>query len=274
MLDTIEVRTAQGTLLALSLADVLSGLIVENVDGLDPVKATVVSSSFAGVDGTQYQSSRREDRNIVIRVGLEPDYVTTTVRDLRNRLYDFFMPKSPVDLRFYDSSGFAVDISGVVETCETALFTKEPAVDISIICFDPDFIQPSPLGGFSGMSTSGTTETLVTYEGTVETGVNFVLNVDRPLTEFTIYHRPPDGKLRTLDFAASMVAGDVLTISTVSGTKGATLTRAGSDSSILRGISPQSNWIELMRGDNYFRVYALGASIPFEITYVNRYGGL
>lgn len=273
MLTMVQVTNSQGSLLNLPLEDISGGLIVEEITGLDPVKATLVSSSFAGFDGSQYHSSRRENRNITMRLGLEPDYVTTSVQDLRRRVYSFFMPKTEVKLRFIMSDGFMVDIFGRVESCETAHFTQEPAVDISLLCFDPDFVDPTPVV-VNGSTTSDTTETLISYIGSVETGIELVLNVDRTLTEFTFYHRPPDGTLRTLDFAAPLQAGDVLTINTVPGSKTVTLNRSGTNSSILYGVSPQSNWIELIPGDNYIRVYAEGAAIPYSITYANRYGGL
>lgn len=273
MLTTVEVRNSQGDLLSLPLEDATAGFIVADIQGLDPVKATLVSSSFAQLDGTQYQSSRREARNIVIRLELDPDYITTSVRDLRNRLYDFFMPKAEVNLRFIMSDDLSVDIMGRVETCESPLFTQNPDIHISVMCFKPDFIDLVPVE-LSGETTATSTETMVPYEGTVEAGIQFVLNVDRTLTEFTFYHRPPDGSLRTLDFAAPLEDGDVLTISTVPGAKGATLTRDGTDSPILYGISPQSNWIAFSRGENHIRVYAEGDEIPFDIVYTPRYGGL
>ncbi len=273
MLTKVEVRTIQGALLSLTLEDVSTGLIVEDIQGLDPVKATIVSSTFAQQDGAQYHSSHRDMRNITLKLGLEPDYAITSVKDLRNHLYSFFMPKSEIYLRFYDDSGLTVNITGRVETCDAPLFSKEPQVDISILCFDPDFLDLEPIE-LTGSSTSTTTETLVTYDGTVDTGVEFVLSIDRTLTEFTFYHRPPDGTLRTMDIAGSFVAGDVVTISTVFGAKKATLTRTGTISSILYAVSPQSNYHELMHGDNYIRIYATGAAIPYAITYTNRYGGL
>jgi len=273
MLTLVEVRTSQGDLLGISLDDISDGFVIENIEGLDPVKATLVSSSFARMDGEQYQSSRRETRNIKIRLGLEPDYVTGTVRDLRRRLYTFFMPKSVVNLKFYMSSGLIVDIAGRVESFETPLFTKEPAVDISVVCFDPDFISPTP-GTLSGVSTATMTETLLHYDGSVESGIVIVLPINRTISALTIYHRPPDGTLRLLDFSAPLIAGDNLTISTVVGDKRAQMTRSGTVSSVLYGVSPQSSWIELLPGDNYIRVYALGAGIPFDLGYKNRYGGL
>jgi hypothetical protein len=273
MLNMVEVRNRQGDLLSFPLNDVSEGYIVEDIQGLDPVKATIVSSSFARLDGEQYQSSRRDLRNITFRIRLEPDHVTNSVRSLRNRLYVFFMPKAEIELRFYDTDGLVVNISGRVESFEAPLFTDKPVANISILCLSSDFIELSGVE-LSGVTTSGSTETLLEYDGTIETGIEFVLTVNRPLSEFTFYHRPPDDALRSMDFSAPLIAGDVLTINTVPGSKGATLNRFAFDTSILYGISPQSNWIELMHGENYIRVYAEGAAIPFDIRYVNRYGGL
>lgn len=273
MLYKVEVRNAQGALLSLPLDDVSSGLVVQDIQGLDPVKATIVSSNFAQLDGTQYHSSRREARNIIMVLGLEPDYVMASVRDLRNSLYSFFMPKSEIFLRFYMDEGLTVNIMGRVETFEAPLFAKEPKAFISILCFDPDFLDLDPVE-LTGSSTSTTDETTITYDGSVETGLVFVLNVNRTLGAFTFYFKPPDGTLRSMDFAASLVTGDVLTINTVSGAKGATLTRAGTNSSLLYAVSPQSNWHELQNGDNKIRIYATGAAVPYTLTYTARYGGL
>ena len=273
MITKVEVRTTAGTLLTLPLDDISDGFVIEGIDGLDPVKATITSSGFANLDGAQYQSSRRETRNIVLGIGLEPDYVTNTVRDLRTHLYQFFMPKSQVSLRFYMSDGLTVDILGRVESFESPLFTKEPAVAISVICFDPDFTELDPVE-IDDETVADSSEILVTYNGSVETGIIFELDVDRTLAEFTIYHRPPDGVVRSLDFAASLVADDVVKIDTIVGEKSAILTRASTDSSVLYGVSPQSTWIQLQPGDNYLRVYAVGAAIPFSIKYTTRHGGL
>lgn len=275
MLTQVEVRTDQGALLTLPLQDVSQGLIVEDIQGLDPVKATIVSSSFAQLDGEQYQSSRREKRNLIIKLALEPDYAVGSVQGLRNLLYQFFMPKSRVRLRFFSVDQPTVDIEGRVETFVAPKFTKEPSATMSILCFDPDFRTPTPVI-VPGTTVASGLETTHNYLGTVETGFVFRLMVDRNISEFTIYHRPSDDSLRALEFQAPtpMIAGDVLTISTQPGNKYATLTRAGIDTSILYGISPQSNWINLFPGPNKLRVYAEGAAVPYSIEYTTKYGGL
>lgn len=273
MLTKVEVRTAQGVLLVLTLDNISNGYVVEDILGLDPVKATLVSSTFANFDGAKYQSSRRETRNILFKLGLEPNYITASVRDLRTNLYSFFIPNTVVDLRFFMSDGLTVDIQGRVETFDAPLFMKEPKVDISILCFDPDFVGITPIV-VNENTVSDLDDFTIPYEGTVETGIQFVLNVDRVLTEFTIYHRSADNILRTFDFAASLEADDILTINSVVGSKYITLSRLSTLSSLLYGKSPPSNWIELMPGDNEIRVYATGAPIPFSITYTPRHGGL
>lgn len=273
MLTRVDVSTPQGDLLSFQLDDDTSGFIVKNIDGLDPVKATLTSSNFAGVDGAQYQSSRRETRNILIKLGLEPDPLTDTVRGLRNRLYGFFMPKAKVDLKFYDDEGITATISGVVEDAPTPLFTETPEMVVSIICFEPDFLDTVP-GHFDGTSVSSDSMSIISYPGTSETGTIVTLNVNRSMSDFTIYHQPPNDNLRQLDFSASLLSGDVLTISSVKGDKGIILNRGGTESSLLYGMSPQSSWIELMPGVNHIRLYATGAGVPYTIDYTTRYGAL
>ena len=273
MITKVEVRSPLGQLLTLDLVDVEDGLVVEDIEGLDPVKATLVSSSFAQLDGGHYQSSRRETRNIIITLGLEPNYVSTSVRDLRNQLYAFFMPKSSVNLRFFMEDDLVVSIDGRIESFDSILFTQEPKVTISLICYDPDFVELESVV-VEGDTVSNTDEFVIDYAGTVETGILFTLMVDRTLDAFTIYHIAGDDIIRTLDFAASLVADDILTINTVVGDKSVVLTRAAVDSSLLYGMTPQSNWIELHQGINHFRIYAIGDPIPFTIEYTTRYGGL
>lgn len=273
MLATIEIRNAQGGTLSLPLVDISNGYALEEVNGLDPVKATLVSSSYAAIDGALYQSARREPRNITMVIGLEPDYVATSVRDLRTALYSFLMPKTLVELRFIMEDLSTFYIMARVESLETVFFSAEPQVNVSLMCFDPDFLELDPIVE-DGVTVETSTETLVTYGGTVETGFVFELLVDRILTEFTIYNRLPDDSIQSMDFAIDLESGDVLTVSTIVGNKYVNLLRAGITSSVLYGLSPQSTWLELQPGDNNLRVYAVGAPIIWSLTYSARHGGL
>lgn len=273
MISLVEIENAQGATLALPLREVSEGLYIQEIEGLEPVKATIVSSGFAQMDGSQYQSSRRESRNLVFKLGIDPDFKNQTPRDVRNTLYNFLMPKTEVKVTFVSDDMDTVEIYGRVETLDPKIFAKDQVATSSVICFDPDF-KALDTNLVPGFTTSDDDELDVLYEGTVETGVELQININRSISELTIYHRSPDGSVRTMDISAPLVAGDVLTIVTVSGNKGVVLTRAGVDSSLLYATSPQSYWLELLRGINHIRLYTAGAPIPYTITYRDRYGGL
>lgn len=273
MLTKVDVLVPQGQTVLLSLQNPANGYVVKDIDGLDPVKAVIVSSHFASMDGEEYQSSRREKRNIIIKLDLKPEYTSGTVRDLRNRLYGIFMPKTTVRLRFYEEDETFVDIYGMVESFDCPLFIKDPEATISLLCFDSDFYTPDPII-VNGNTTPYDTEILIDYEGTVETGIQLHMNVNRTLPAITIHHRLTGGSVRDLAFVAPLIAGDVLDISTVSGDKGATLLRGGISSSVLYGVSPVAIWTNLFPGSNYIRVSSGGAPIAYTIEYTNKYGGL
>lgn len=272
MVYKIEALNTQGETLVLPLGDFSNGYLVKPIDGLDPVDANVVSSSFANVDGEQYQTSRREARHIVMKLGLKMG-AAGSVGSLRTKLMRFFMPKATVRLRFFREDGPDVDIYAVVEKFNCPLFVKEPEATLNLKCHKPDFYVPD-IYGSSNYTTPGLDEHYIEYDGSVETGFEFRMTVNRSISQFTIYHRSGEEAIHRMLFAEPLIAGDVLTISTVSGDKRATLTRAGSDSSLLFGISPDSSWINLFPGPNYIRVYAEGAAIPYTITYFSKHGGL
>ena len=273
MLTKVEVRNAAGSVLTLPLQDISGGYTLKDIEGVDPVKATVVTSSFATFDGVQYESARRDFRNVILKLGFSPDWVTTTPKALRDNLYKWFMTKQQVELRFYEDSGLTTRIVGRVESLVSPRFTADPDATASVICFKPDFIGMTN-ETISGNSVADSTESTVSYIGTVETGFLFTLNVNRSISGFALYQRGDDGVQYELDFAATLVSGDVVKIGTEPGNKYATLTSGGVESSILYGISPASPWLVLSPGSNKLRLLISGAAIPYTIAYTDKYGGL
>ena len=261
--------------LSLPLGDISNGYLLSNLEGLDPVKATIVTTSFASMDGTQEQAVKREARNLIFHISFKPDYasVDTTAGELRNALYSWFMPKSKITMRFHSTDKPDVTIQGTVETFPSPLFTAQPSASISVMCVLPDFI-PDDISVFNGNTVTGTTETILTYNGTVDTGFIFRMPITATSSGFTIYHRSADDTLSSLQFSANLLSGDTVTINTTPGQKAATLTRGGSDTSILYGVSPFSKWLTLDPGDNFIRVVQGGVAMPYSIQYSERYGAL
>ena len=259
-------------MLQLPFMDSSEGYLVTEVEGLDPVQATFSSASYAQQDGEQIQSSRRSARNIIIKMDALLGY-GRTIRELRKNLYRILMPQSEVSMRFYPEGEEAVDIVGRVESFDWPIFVKEPDISIAIMCEKPDFIGLTDVT-LGGLTTADSTESLVEYDGDSNTGFVLELSPDRNLAEFMVFLRGQDNSTQTLEFDEPLIAGDVLSISTISGDKGATLTRDGVESSIVYGVTPESDWITLHPGENMIRVYAEGAAIPFTLEFTPRYGGL
>jgi hypothetical protein len=271
VLTRLEVTNSRGNVFEFPLMDDDSEYVVADIDGLDPVDATLISSEYAGIDGAVYQSAKRGPRNIVLKLDLDPD--THTYTELRQALYAYFMPKSQLKLRFYQDTGLYVDINGVVEKMPAPLFVQQPTIGVSIMCYMPDFTDPR-IVDLAGSTVADTTNTVISYPGNVETDTVVTLNVNRAVSDLSIYASDESGTIRQLDFTASLLAGDVLVISSLQGAKGITLTRAGVSSSLLYGRSAQSSWIQLFPGNNNFRIFAPGDPIPYVLEYVVRYGGL
>lgn len=277
MLTLVSVTNARGDTLQLPLLDSSAGYVVSDLEGLDPVNATLTSSSVAQVDGATYQNAQRGTRNITMTLGFKPDFVTNTVQSLKSALYDYLLTKANINLGFYMDGALYAVTAGQVETFNNTLFSADPAVDISIICYDPDFYGPSVISA-SLDTVSDTSFTTVSYTGTTEAGVIFTLSIDRDdLTGFTIYNTTPDNtqqKMSVVNTDGPFSSGDVVTINTIPGSKAVTLLRSGIISSALPYLDPASSWISLQKGNNAFRCFAAGAEIPYTLAYTPKYGAL
>jgi hypothetical protein len=275
--------TSQGNGLTIQLGDVASGITVKDISGLDPVKATLVSSNFANQDGGVYQSSRRDSRNITMKLGLDPDPAVATVLSLRRIIYSIFRPKSEVTLTFYvDDTDDAVEdgyqIVGRVESCTSPMFAEQPELDISIMCFDPDFFDPVQVT-VPGITSVDASPTYFPYIGTAETGFAATISVHAAISEFSIIYKDGLNQTWNMDFAIPLLVGDFIRVVTTPGIKEATLTRAGTSSSILYAVSPQSTWAKFAPGDNHLQLYVsgdvvVGGSLTATISYLKRFGEL
>jgi hypothetical protein len=154
------------------------------------------------------------------------------------------------------------------------MFSADPEVDISVICYDPDFYAPSAV--VSNLSTVTTTVTTpVSYSGNSDAGIIFALSINAILPGFTVYNQQPDGTITSFAVTGSFVSGDVFTINSIPGQKAATLTRSGVTTSALSMVDPtNAGWPVFQKGDNLFRVLASVASIPYTVTCTAKYGGL
>ena len=59
-----------------------SGFLITSIDGLGPGKANINTTNKSGMDGSKYNSAKRENRNIVIHLKFISDG-TDSIEDIR-----------------------------------------------------------------------------------------------------------------------------------------------------------------------------------------------
>lgn len=194
MLSQVDITNNRTGTLSLPLSDISSGYLVKEIDGLDPVDASLTSTVMAQVDGAQPQNASRSTRNITMKLGFEPDYVNTTVQLLRKALYGYLMPKDMVQLSFYDDGVLYAYTTGQVESFQAPFFASDPEVDISIICYDPDFYSAddTSLSGNTYNNTA-TPTSIGTADGTFESGVTTWSATGAVLTQGNTAHTGSHG---------------------------------------------------------------------------------
>lgn len=177
MLTQVDVFGVQSSSqLTMYVGSVTDLIQIKNIDGLGPVKADIASSSYGVIPGEAITGKSIGKRNIVLTLGLNPDWATQTIEELRKLLYQFFMPGTDIVLQFMSTHLDTCGISGVVESLEPNVFSKDPEIQISVLCGRPDFIAVDETTIQGVVVDNTVTFTHVDYSGSAPTGLN--LKVD------------------------------------------------------------------------------------------------
>lgn len=264
-----------------------SGFVVKSIKGLGPSKGVINTTEVSTNDGSIYNSARKSQRNIVMKLGF---LWQGSIEDARHKTYKYFPVKKPITLIFRTDRRECMT-AGYVESNEPDIFSKDSGCQISIICPDPAFY--SLAGGesnatvFSGIeplfefefenegmenmlefaNIQTKTENVVIYDGDDEVGIRISIYALGPASHITIYNsrtremmKIDTDKIETLT-GSGIVARDEIIISTVKGSKGITLLREGKSTNILNCLGKDVDWFQLAKGDNIFAYTAeIGAS--------------
>lgn len=279
----LKVKNDKGEVLNLSNNN---DYTVYKISGLNPPKATINSSVNTTSDGSNINSVRLENRNIVIYTTINGDVETNRIN-----IYKYFPPKKTVTLYFSNDTR-DVYIEGTVELIECDLFTNRQIAQISLICPKPyfkgmdylvtSFSDISSLFSFPfaidqyGIEISSITTNVrksIINTGDVETGVVIELFAIGTVVNPILY-RAGDGKHMGLNF--TMQASDKIVINTNIGEKSITLIRNGVSSNALGYMTPDSDWFVLEAGDNVFTYDADSGNGNLQITFTTSllYGGV
>jgi hypothetical protein len=243
---------------------------VRNIDGLDPVKASVNTSPLGSVDGSVYTGGNVESRNIVLTVHTNPDWDVWSHESLRRFLYSYFMPKKPIKLEFYSDDMDPVQILGFVEDVQANRFTKDPEMTISVICPDPYFTGITPIV-LTGQASHLADPVIVPveYNGNVEAGIKVKVTwFEDPLPVFVI--------VQNLIVDATVGPDKYYEISSIPLSKYIQNVNIGSGviTNLLSNAQAGSQWPIFQPGTNEFSVVTDAGGQDWELTYFERYGGL
>lgn len=249
---------------------------VRNIAGLEPVKAAVNTSPHGAVDGSSYTGASVPSRNIVLTLGLNPNWDDWSYEALRDLLYLYFMPKRPTRLVFYRDDKIPVEIYGIVESVETVHFSSDPEVVVSVICPDPYFtaIDETVLTGQTIRPDGASI--VVDYEGTIETGILVKVTYVSGASPTDIGIQVGDTLASYFDVEASVDATSYFDMSSIPMYKYVQNVSIGTGviTNLLSKVQEGFTWPLLQPGDNDFYVVTDQGVQDWELVYFEKYGGL
>jgi hypothetical protein len=221
--------------------------ILKNADGLGPPEVDV-SIVDALNSGGYYQGRRTNLREIVLHIGLNPDYITNqSVADLRNSLYGTLTPgladNVRVDIMLEDTS--LVYTSGYVKKMEIAPFSQTPEVQVTISCVDKYW----KTNNFLYLIDLNKVTPTINNVGTAPSGFHMEVIMTAAQTWWTISNDGGKSRFR-VDY--NFQVGDKLIFDTRPGFREVKLERTTVVSNIIYALSADSTWYLLHGGENIF----------------------
>jgi len=253
MIETLWITNPSGDTLELNLrsSEVDHGLLVFNMTGLGPPKATVSGEGGPGYDGIRASFVRTDARHMVLTLA-----VTARGDDeeiAKQLIYDFFPIKGTIGLGV-TTGAKNVYTEAIVETNEFNQFAKVENAVIGLFCPDPYFLDIIP----QEVNIRQDEETNVVYTGDVSTGIYMKLIFGGACDDVYITN-DNGGQAMYVDLAlvGGAAMGDKVYIDTRVGQKSVIHeTWLGTQTNLLSGMGMVDDWLQLHPGDNNIEVAA------------------
>lgn len=255
--------------------------VLKGAQGLDPSEISVRMARTV-LERAVYQGKSASLRQLIAVVGLRPNWDTgQTPEELRAQLYSLLSPPegSMVKAQVMYQGAVQAYAQGQLSRFEAALFSPDPAVQITMECDYPYFLHPTTLTLEPATTLiSGVREFEIGNVGTAPSGfkAGFVLGaaVAGTLALTTSNPLGPRLQIDGIDWAS----GDTLVVDTNPGTRGVWRKPAGGSLvSVLNNMNAQvSSWLQLTGGLNKLRlgVSAFTWDATYKFNYQPAYWGL
>lgn len=233
---------------------------VLEVVGTNPPPAAINTVNIAGIDGSRFNSSRIEQRNLVISLNIKPP-----IEINRITLYKFIRVKRYIKV-YYKNESRDVYIEGYVESFENNPWTPLQQPQISIICPEPFWLSTTetnisfsktnklfefpfsiPAAGIEFSTIEKLSNTTFDAGGTATGAIIQFYATGNQITN-PKFHNFTTGEFFGLNF--EMQINDLITINTNQGKKSVTLLRDGVTTNILSSRMSGSSWLMFVPGEN------------------------
>jgi len=222
--------------------------ILKGIDGLGPPDFLVNIGKTLSQGGV-FQGTQPQQRQLVIRVGLNPDYsVGETVEGLRETLYGMIVPSvGATTFQIWNGATLTAIALGWVAKMEIVPFAKDPEVQITFDCQDAYFTAPE----FINLDLSTMSKTTLTIDniGSVPTGVYLQLTLTANRSSFNMVR---SSSIDGIFISYAFLSGDEIDIDTRDGSRNVWVDRAGVTTSLIDVTNLTWGWLQLNRGINSF----------------------
>lgn len=269
-----------------------SPFILESVDGVYSIKNKVSTVENTMIDGSTYQGSVAEMRNIVLYLRDKDSHKFN-----RELLYRCFKIDSKGQLK-YTEDGTAKIIDYYVESISVTGDSESRRATISLLCPDPFFYDERAINVYLaewnpsfkfihefkaikeeiGYRSLVKIQNIVNETAADDIGITIQITAKGTVKNPKIIHVESNKviSIGSEDKPLVMSAGDVVTISTVTGNKHVYLLSGGVQTEINHYLTESSEYFQLLRGNNHIGYDADGGldNISIQITYRLKYSGV
>jgi hypothetical protein len=274
MIKTVTVQNPNGSILTLNLrnSDQEVGLLIFNIEGLGPPKATVSGTGGPNFDGIRPSSVGVDARHLLMTLAVSAGGMLE--EDAKQRIYTYFPIKQEITLGIVTDRK-DVYIPAIVESNEFNQFSSIENAVISLFCPNPYYLDRlsssvviDNLSGVPNFEFPFENDSLVAptiefgfvtdlptadipYNGEAATGIDVTLNFLGAATDIVITNNNGSQQM-TIDTSdlEPLASGDQIFINTRVGEKSIYFVRDTVWTNIINAVGIDDDWIDLRPGGN------------------------
>ena len=269
MIQTIYVTNPSASTLTLDMRDSGEdeGLIIFNMEGLGPPKATVTGVGGPNTEGIRASLIKIDARHIMITLAIPNSASEVTAKQ---KIYDYFPIGKEIKFRVKTSGPKDIYTMAIVESNEVNQFAKVENAVISLFCPYPYFLHLT-----QQYASASDGDVTVANNGEIISGCDIVISFDGTVNDGLTIDNSNGPQSMYIDFAKmesgldSCRVDDQIVINTRVGEKSIQFwdDSASTWYNGINGVGVDADWIQLLLGNNPI---SITTDTPAELQYVSQ----